>query len=254
MAQPLQVRVNRWLEVRQAVGNVTYRRAQATQRAGVGTRLQAVGDVLETGNQSSATLAVDTGIGSIDVSERTRLQVQQLTALASGGRITRLQVTTGQARLRLRPFTNPNSRLEVLTPAGLSGVRGTVFGVSVQPSGKTGVATLEGSVVAAAQGQSVPVTAGFQSSIVPGEPPSPPVPLRNDTRLALQLLTAEAPQTAHIIGQVDPVNLLTVADVPQDVDQNGRFEVRLPLPADRRVRAVVTTPLGKQQVYELAVP
>ena len=34
----------------------------------------------------------------------------------------------------------------VITPAGVSGVRGTEFGVSVLPSGKAGLATLKGMV------------------------------------------------------------------------------------------------------------
>ena len=254
VAAPLRVRVNRWLEVRQAVGNVVYQKGNSRRPARVGTKLQSVGEHLRTGARSRAVLAVDTGIGFVNVSANTNLRVQQLQTARDGGRITRLQVLSGQAQLRVRKFTNRSSRLEIQTPAGISGVRGTQFGVSVDPTGKTGVATLEGSVVAQAQGRSVPVNAGFQSLIVKGEPPSPPVPLRDDTRLDIQRLVSESDGVGRMAGRVDPVNLLVINDRPQAVDRAGRFDLRVPLTAQRRIVATVVTPLGKQQVYELVIP
>lgn len=253
-AQSLQVRVDRWLEVRQATGAVTYQQGQTSQNARVGTRLQSVGEAIRTGQGASAVLAVDTGIGFVNISENTTVRVQNLQVTNNGGRITQLQVSGGQARLQVRRFTNPDSRLEIQTPAGVSGVRGTDFGVSVQPDGKTGLVTLEGGVVASAQGQSVAVDAGFQSLVIPGEPPSPAVPLTNNPGLDLRQLTAEANQTARIVGQVDPVNLVQIENQPLVLDRQGQFDVTVPLPADRSIEAVVTTPLGRRQVYELVVP
>lgn len=253
-AQSLQVRVDRWLEVRQATGTVTYQQGQTSRNARVGTRLQAVGETIRTGQGASAVLAVDTGVGFVNVSENTTVRVQSLEVTNSGGRITQLQVLGGQARLQVRRFTNPDSRLEIQTPAGVSGVRGTDFGVSVQPDGKTGVVTLEGGVVASAQGQSVAVNGGFQSLVIPGEPPSPAVPLTNNPALDLRQLTAEANQTARIVGQVDPVNLVQIEDETLVLDRQGNFDVTVPLPASRSIEAVITTPLGRQQVYELLVP
>jgi hypothetical protein len=253
-AQSLQVRVDRWLEVRQATGTVTYQQGRASRNAAVGTRLQAVGETIRTGQGASAVLAVDTGIGFVSISENTTVRVQSLRMTDSGGRITQLQVSGGQARLQVRRFTNRDSRLEIQTPAGVSGVRGTDFGVSVQPDGKTGVVTLEGGVVASAQGQSVAVGAGFQSLVIPGEPPLPAVPLRNDPGLDVRQLTAEANQTARIVGQVDPVNLVQIEDEILVLNRQGEFDVRVPLSASRRVEVSVTTPLGRRQSYELLVP
>lgn len=254
IAQSLKVRVNRWLEVRQIQGSVTLISGQTTRAARNGDRLQSVGDGVQTGANSNTVLAVDTGIGFVNVSEKTNIRVQQLEKLPDGGHITRLQVTGGQARLQVRRFTHPSSRLEIQSPAGLSAVRGTEFGVSIQPDGKTGVATLEGKVAAIAQGASVPIEAGFQSLVVPGEPPTPPTRLREDTRLQLQLLESVGNNQARIAGQVDPVNLVLINDQPLSLERNGEFDVQVPLPRDRRVRAVVTTPLGTKQLYELAVP
>ena len=254
IAQSLKVRVNRWLEVRQVQGAVTLIQGQTTRAARDGDRLQAAGDGVQTGANSTTVLAVDTGVGFVKVSEKTNLRVQQLEKLPDGGQITRLQITGGQARLQVRKFTNPSSRLEIQSPAGLSAVRGTEFGVSIQPDGKTGVATLEGKVAAIAQGASVPIVAGFQSLVVPGEAPTPPTPLREDTSLQLQLLESIGNNQARIAGRVDVVNLVLVNDQPLSLDRNGEFDVRVALPRDRRIRAIVTTPLGSKQLYELAVP
>lgn len=251
--QDLPVRVDRWLEVEQLSGAVTCILGGVSQTAQLSNRLQQVGDTLITGRSSSAVLVVDTGVGTINVSENTTIRVQTLDINPDGGRITRLQVTGGQVRLRVRPFTHP-SQLEIQTPAGSSGVRGTEFGVSVQPSGNTGVATLEGSVFAAAQGEEVTVATEQQSLVIPGEPPTPPEPLRDDPSLDIRTLTRINAQTLQIVGRVDPVNLLQVDGEPQVVDRTGIFNVQFSRTADRQVTITVTTPLGTRRLYEVTTP
>jgi hypothetical protein len=260
----VQVRVDRWLAVQQVVGrvfylgNVLYKSESGTQPAYAGMRLTSVGEGIQTGDRAKAVLGLDTGVGTIQVAERTDVRIQQLLTTPSGGRITRLRVNQGQIRLKVRQFTNPDSRLEIQTPAGVSGVRGTVFGVSVQPSGRMGVATLVGRAVAAAQGQEVIVEAGFQSLVIPGEPPQPPTRLTENLRLDLDYLVPfrvrQGDRQVRIAGRIDPVNLLVIAGVVQNTDRTGYFDVTVPLPNNRQINAVVTTPLGKEQVYELAVP
>jgi FecR protein len=255
IAQPLQVRVDRWLEIRQISGTVTYQSGSNSQAAQVGMRLQSVGDGITTAARSQAVLGVDTGIGFVEISESTVLRIQQLELLPDGGRVTRMQVPRGQAHVRVRQFTHPSSELEIQTPAGWSAVRGTDFGVTAQPDGKMGVATREGSVVTIAQGVTVPVRAGFQNLTIPGEPPSPPVPISTDPpRLILQRLAAVSNTAARVVGRIDPVNLLIISDIPQVVDPDGRFDVTATLSQDRQIDAVVITPLGERQTYELAVP
>lgn len=251
--QKLQVRVNRWLEVRNPNGQVFYHREQTSQVARSGMRLQGVGDAIITKKQSSTKLALDNGIGFIQVGENTTLNVQQLQTTKNGGRITKLQVTSGQVRLQVRRFTDQESRLEIQTPAGISGVRGTEFGVNVQPNGNMAVATLNGGVATIAQGQSVLVKAGFQNLTIPGQPPAKPVPIRENPYLNIIQLVAQGNQV-RIVGSIDPVNILAIAQKTQTTDLNGKFDITLPLPANRKVEAVVVTPLGKKQLYELAVP
>ncbi|MEB3211917.1 MAG: FecR family protein [Leptolyngbyaceae bacterium] len=253
----IQVRVNRWLEVSQLSGLVTIQsRTGPLQTAQVGSRLQAIGDMLSTDVSSEATLAVDTTVGFIDIAEQTSIAIIELRSVSDGGRVTKLEVSRGQARLRVRPFTHGSSELEIETPAGWSGVRGTEFGVTVHPDGKTGVATLEGAVVTSGQGETVDVDAGFQTLVVPGEVPLPPVPLEGmgDTRLRPRIITAISEDVALVEGSVDSVNLLIVNDEVQEITPDGVFSLQVPIPDNRLIRARVITPLGAQQAYDLAIP
>jgi hypothetical protein len=250
----LHLRVNRYLEVRSIFGNVIYGNQQTSQPANVGTKLQKVGDSIGTGKNSRTMLALDTEIAFVEVAENTKLQIQKLHSTSNNGKVTELLLTGGQVRLKVRPLNNRESRLEIKTPAGITGVRGTEFGVSVQPSGKTGVATLKGQVVTSAQGKTVSVNKGFQSFIIPGKPPSPPVRLQDDTSLQIKILADMGNQQAKIAGKVDPVNLIILANEPLITNQNGEFEVITALPNNRKIAVSITTPLGKKQKYELAVP
>ncbi len=254
--QPLTLQGRRWLVVDQRSGNVAFTPYEGTIRqAQIGDRLTSVGDVLTTGADSSARLEVDQQTGFVMLAEKSQIQVRSLSITRNGGHITHLNVNKGQVRLRVRPLTNPDTQLELYTPAGVSGVRGTDFGITVQNNGQTGVATIEGSVSTSAQGETVTVGANFQSTIIPGEPPTPPEPLRNDPTLFIEQLSAiPNSDLARIVGSTDTVNLLEIADQQKQLNREGRFDVVVPISEDRRISARVTTPLGTAQQYELVVP
>ena len=250
-ANPLTVVAERWVEVRSLSGTVLFQPIRTQpQSAQVGTRLQSVGDTLQTLSGSTARLAVDTGAGFVTLSENTTLRIQSLQISETGGRLTRLQVLAGQARLEVRPFTHPDSGLEIETPAGWSGVRGTEFGVAVRPDGSTGVATLEGSVVSSAQGQAVTIDGGFQSLVIKDEAPSEPMPLTNDPWLNVTLILDEG-DYVHFTGEIDPINLLLIEDQAYSIEPDGSFDRYLTRPTDGSLSVTVLTPLGKKQVYEL---
>jgi len=209
-APTVQVTGDRWLEVRQVVGNVRYRQGQSSQPARKGMRLSSVGAGISTGGRSKSILATDTGISFLHVSENTSFKVQQLRKNADGGRFTRLIVDKGQIRLQTRKFTHKSSGFELQTPAGVVGVRGTRFGVGVQPDGKTGVATEKGRVVTTAQGKTITVNAGFQSLTVPGETPSTPQPLRNDPSIDIRSLICLGKLNSLISFNFYPFNVLSI--------------------------------------------
>lgn len=251
--QSVRVRVNRWLEVRQVSGNVTYLRGGSSRRAKVGDRLQTVGDGLRTESNASVRLAVDTDVGFVTIQEKTTVQIQGLQVASDNGRITRLHVSGGQIRVQVRPFTHRGSRLEITTPSSVSGVRGTEFGITVQPNGRTGLATLEGRVVSSAQGTSQLVLAGYQNLTLPGKPPEPPVLLQDDPSLDYrwQVVVENNIRKLRLIGKVDPVNLVYVEGKPQLTDRNGQFQVLFVPRSTPTYRVEVRTPLGRTQAYVL---
>jgi hypothetical protein len=250
----INVRVNRALELQQLKGQVTVLRNGGAQGARPGDRLQSVGEGVRTGQKSSAALVLDSGIGQVNVAEQTQVKIREINLVSSGGRVTRLGVDKGSVRLQVRKFTNPDSRLEIYTPAGITGVRGTNFGVAVQPNGKMSVATLEGQVAASAQGQEVAIDAGFQNFTIPGEPPTPPVPITNNVDLKYRWVKRFDQRDRQLLleGRVDPVNTVVVNEVVQNTDRNGNFSLIVPVTSFPNLRVTVITPLGIQKEYALA--
>ena len=256
-ARPLSVRVNRWLELRNVSGTVDTLQSGQWQRAQLGQRLGTVGEGLRTGPGSLARLAVDTQVGFVSVSENSAFTITQLYTTPRGGKVTELDVPRGQVRVFVRRFTNPDARLDIRTPAGVNGVRGTDFGIAIQPSGRSALVVQEGIVASEAQGVSVPVNAGFQNFTIPGQPPSEPVPITEDPNLNLFRIQRQRRDGISIVaieGNTFPVNLLVIDDETQEIDPEGNFKLELPLPEDRRIEVAVVTPLGTTQVYELVVP
>ena len=251
----LPVRVDRWLEVEAMAGTVDFYRNNQGQPASISnTRLEQVGDRIITGDNSTATLAVDTGIGYVTLAENTDLSIQELSITDSGGRVTRLNITAGQARLQVRPFLNPESELEIRTPAGVSGVRGTEFDVNVTSTGRTGVATREGLVDASAQGVTVLIDAGYQSMIVPGFPPTPPVPISDSVEIDITRLHRVEGNQVRIAGRIDPFSQLTVDGEVYEVNSEGWFSVTVPRLGRDYIPVTVSTLSGKTKDYALAVP
>ncbi len=247
------VRIKRWIEVRSVSGTVRYLANNRNQPAQAGQRLNQVGDGIETGARSSATLALDLGIGTLQVSENSRFTIQEM-EIQNGGYQTQLKVLRGQVRLKLRSFTSPASRLEIFTPAGVTGVRGTEFGVSILPSGKTGIATLDGRVAAAAQGKSVDIDRGLQSSIIPGRVPKDPSPLKDNPNLDIQIVNTDNNGQVRIIGQTDDINVISIGEQTIEPNEQGMVDFRVPLQADRSIQLTVTTPLGKKKNYRFIMP
>lgn len=243
----------RWLEVEQAQGRVTLWDRQNQRPAQVGDRLQSQNSGLSTAALSASTLGLDSDIGRVQVAENTRLRVSNLTSLRNGARITALQIDQGQARLQIRRFTNPDSRLEINTPAGTAAVRGTDFGVAVAPSGKTSIGTESGAVEAEAQGVSVMVNPGFASIIVPGEPPSSPIPIDRVLRLQIRPPLQDGGRI-RVSGRIDPANMLLINNVPVETRLDGRFRFSVAtLPRQRLAVLTVQNVLGDRRDYSLSL-
>ena len=245
-----QAQTGRWLEVERLTGNVFVQQSQS-RPAGLGDRLTQVGHSITTQSQASTSLALDTEIGSVAVAQNTHLKIERLDVLSNGGRVTVLEVTRGQARVQARPFTNPNTLLEIWTPSGVAAVRGTDFGVAVDDEGKTTIATLEGSVEATAESVAVTVDEGLASIIRPGEPPTTPIDL--DRELAIEGLTQERRgNTLTVTGRVNPTNTVQVGDRGIEISRSGYFEWQAnSARRNRSVSFTVSNPLGESRLYRI---
>jgi FecR protein len=252
----------RWLEVRQTKGSVSVKLIGSSSRvAKMGDRLDQQGEQITTAKGAETMLAIDNGIAIVRLTEETTLQVKQLSVNGSGGYITLLSVPKGMARLQVRPLTNPSTRLQIQTPAGIAGVRGTEFGVGIAPNGRTAIATNEGAVNATAQGQSVLVGGGFFSVVPLGEPPTPPQLSKGDVRLKVESLEV-LPETVgrsdgalgRIIGSVEAANIVYLNGQSIDLDKQGAFNQLVKLLPNNRLVVLVRSPFGPQQSYNLAVP
>ncbi|MFZ4665119.1 MAG: FecR family protein [Prochlorotrichaceae cyanobacterium] len=243
----------RWLEVRQVNGTVTYRSA-SSRAARTGDRFEKVGDRLTTGARSSAVLAIDDGIGFIQVSENTDLQIKKLQVQLGGGKITEIQVNRGQARLNVRRFTNPQSRLKINTPAGVAAVRGTEFGVTVDSQGRSGVTAASGIVDVEAQNQTVSITANQFSTIVPGQAPTPARSITRNLLLEVQSIIPQGNNEIIFQAVTDAPNLVFVNGQEALVDRNGIVTGVVATPVDKQLNIIVRNPLGEAQQYLYAVP
>lgn len=239
----------RSVEVKETGGTVS----SQSNPVKVGDRLEGSGG-LSTDFGSSATLAVDDGIGTVKVSENSNVQVKSLSKGKDGSKQTRLYLAKGQVNSKVRPFTNPNSSFEIETPGGVAGTRGTEFGVTVGADGKTGLSTTQGKVAFTGLGKTVIVEPGFSAVLIPGQPPTTPRLTTNDTQLKLQILSITGESQVRVTAKTDPINLVTINNQVVDSGGDGQVNTVIPLPADRQLRVVVRTPLGNQQVYELGLP
>jgi FecR protein len=232
-------------------GTVTYKGARV-RPARVGDRL-VTGQGVTTGKKSSAIVALDSQLGTIKVSESTDFMIRKLDR-ANGGSITLISVERGQVALRVRPFTNPASRLEIRTPSGVSGVRGTEFGVAVSPSGRSAILTVEGKVAVSAQKQAVLVSQGYSSLVYAGEAPTPPRPTVENVDLTIVSLRRYRSRLLRLEGRVDPINAVFYDDQPIELRRDGTFSVEVLGSQDSSLTFLVRTPLGREKEYRVWFP
>lgn len=253
----IQVRTDQWLKVDKVMGTVKYRNLYnyENRAARVGDRLQTTSDEISTGANSSAVLSVDTGVGVINVSENTTIQIRSFRLASDNGRVTNLFVPRGKARLQIRKFTNRGSQLNIQTPAGISGVRGTNFIVIARPNGNMITTTFEGSVATTAKNQSRMVNGGFQNITIVGESPSIPVPISNDAglRYTINRQTSGSGRSVVFEGYTNPFNTVKVDGLEQSLDRSGKFSLQLPATSSLKVKVTVETAMGKIQDYEIPI-
>lgn len=253
--QSLAAPSGRALTITQLSGDVEYLTATQSRPAVVGDQLTSMGDGVHTGSNASMSLKVDSTIGTITLRENTEVRVKRLAFALDNGRITHLYVPEGQVNLNLRPFTHAGSQLDVETPSGVSGVRGTEFGVLVQPNGATGVATRSGEVAAMAQAKTVVVQAGYQTLIRPDSPPATPTQIPQEPlfEYRIERIVRQGQRILLLIGKIDPINQAYVNGELQVLKPWGEFGYQVLARRSAQVKVTVVTPLGDETEYDISL-
>jgi len=149
--------------------------ATTWKQAEVGQQLRE-GDRIRTGDDASALVTFFEG-STIELKANTEVSIEELRiAVKSGSTSITLRQEIGKTLNRVKKLTDPASRYKLTTPSGSAVVRGTTYFVEVSADGTTVVTVTEGDVWVTAQGVTVQVSAGEQTIINPGEPPSPAAP------------------------------------------------------------------------------
>lgn len=146
--------------------------------------------------------------------------------------------------------------VRVETPEGVAGVRGTSFGVSVGPDGKTGVDTIEGAVGVSSRAgaEEVVVSRGNWTAVFPQTAPVVPAATPRLASLRVRSLSRVSGNIYRFNGQIAPMDLVYVNDREIKVDRGGRFNIQGVLPPSRRLKITVRGPSVRERHYELAVP
>lgn len=278
----------RSLEIKEIRGTVTFKGRPAV----VGDRLLAPGDEIITGPDSTARLAIDNNTGIVEVAEKTAVRISDLSS-TSGENDTAIFVSRGRVRLSIGKTAAPTAAAQtstiilpsqiaalntfsqiaktsqiaqqkksprtapvrVETPQGVAGVRGTSFGVSVAPDGKTTVETIEGAVGVSGNNDSeVVVNAGSATAIFPQTSPLAPSASPRLADLKVRSLSRLGGNIYRLSGQINPIDIIYVNNQAIKIDREGKFKIQGILPASRRLKIVVRGSSVREKHYNLAVP
>ena len=154
----------------QTPGSSTWEEAENGMTLAAGSRVRTAPD-------SQALLTFFNGT-TVKLESGTNLVVEQV---ERGGEnqptVIVLRQWLGKTWSRVTKLTDPGSHYEIQTPSASALVRGTLFSTEVDETGATTVQTIEGLVGVNAQGEEVYLSAGRQTTVSPGAPPSEPVPV-----------------------------------------------------------------------------
>lgn len=134
------------------------------------------GEVLTTPSDGHVVLQFQDG-SRLSLLADSVLRIVVSRAYASGVNEARVELLRGRTENQVVPRTGQGVRFEILTPAGVTSVRGTDYRVSAEVSSTARTEVLEGAVAVDGTGGGVRVPAGFGTLVVVGEAPRAPVAL-----------------------------------------------------------------------------
>ncbi len=211
---------------------------------------------LTAGERLKADESIRTGKGGstdLRIGDRSRLMVTdstQVTIRELTHAVHRFKLDRGRLAVDYKPDGERVLKIESEGSAAVAETTGARF--SVLSSGSTvAVATETGSVNLRAAGHVVAIGEGQQAVARGDEAPGAPVFVAAlPIKLLLKVAGADTQELcARVSGQADPGSEVLIDGVPAQVDEAGRFEVKVPRrPAEKKdVLVAMRDPLGREE-------
>ncbi|MBM2809942.1 MAG: transporter substrate-binding protein [Chloroflexi bacterium] len=158
-------------------GQVEVSRGGADFSAVTGDSVVRAGDQVRTGGNAVALLTYFDG-SFTEIQPSTTVEITQVDRLTTGGPRISIRQELGLTWNRVERLVDPQSRFETTTATAYAYVRGTDYNVQVQANQQVVVQAVIDSVIveATVNGQTIQVVVpqGFQTTVEPGQAPSPP--------------------------------------------------------------------------------
>lgn len=211
------------------------------------------GDIIRTGEGGVTLNWVDGTRVRVGAHTAIKVLKSQLNA-ATDATVSTFRLDLGEVWVRVRKLLNPRSKFEVITPTCTAGVRGTLFAVSVQPSGETSVSVLEGKVELSRGGRAILIESMSQAKATPSGLEVHRLASRQHTDMVLFgsidepfLLVTEPPGNTAAIhegavlvkGIAERGTMITVNGQAVRPRRNGDFVVRLPAKEGEKINITV---------------
>ena len=163
----------------------------------VGSRV-GEGEKLKTGDNGFVSIRLADG-SILKVQSKSSVQLENMRQLANTGGVgdTIVKLDQGRIETSVAKQKGPGARYEIRTPTSNMGVRGTVFRVGGDATGKLALSeVVEGvvGVTSAGQVKALSLPAGFGSVVEAGKPPSAPIALLPAPDLNAVTPTSSKPQ------------------------------------------------------------
>jgi hypothetical protein len=193
----------------------------------------AAGDRVRTDATGHALITFFDG-STLELEPSTSVAVDDATPHGDGSLAIQLTQTIGRTWASVQKLTHADSKFEIRTPSSTASVRGTAFLTEVLADGETRVHTTEGAVAVTAQGTTVLVTAGLNTTVRPSRAPTDPA-------------FTPAPPNAIRFGMHSPAHAMVV-------DPLGR-SCGIAMPGQRVVREIpgcdVSAPGSEPETIEV---
>lgn len=201
------------------------------------------GYTVRTGSEGGVTLNWADG-SRVRLGPETSIRVRKCSLNTNTKDTTSLfDLDVGRIWVRVLATLGGKTKFEVHTPTATAGVRGTVFYVEVDESGRTEVAVYQGEVEVAGEAGRETVAPGQQATVVGAQPSvsqhSPDaiawsdqtgiVGPRLDLDIGEEIVIPAGGAMVAISGVSEPDATVTINGSPVELDRRNRFEAQVPV-------------------------